>query len=1054
MSKVALRVYNREIETLVEQEHLEEAIAHCQHILKLYPKHLETYRLLGKAYLEAHRHTDAADIFQRVLISAPDDFVSQLGMSLVRDEQKDMDSAIWHMERAFEVNPSNAAVQGELRRLYGRRDGLEPPKIRLTRGALAYMYTKGGQYPQAIAEIKSVLAEDSTRLDMKVLMARAFYQAGQKVEATEICIDLLKDFPFCLDANRILVDILPGTSMAQSVDMYKKRVQALDPYAAQASSIFDLDSVPDNAVVMERLEWEPGSGPQDSFAGSTEQSTEAIPDFLRSSGWGPSTGEFQEGPVDFGADEPATPAPGLAAAEIPDWLKAMAPPGSSEQPAEEQASASGQNVEAEDLDWLAGLGSLPGGGQASQESSPAASDDQPNWLKDLGGPTSTDQPQAAATDSAGDDQPDWMKDLGTAAAAGAAGAAAQEGLDWLKTPNDSPESDTPAAQPAAGDDSDWLKTLAGSQESSPEQPVASASEGNGTPMDDMDWLKNLGGAQNADAPGEDQAGRPASAPTPSQPLPQAKMPKDSSAEDEAIPAMTAAVSGPGTSESEQDDAMKWLESLAEKQGAKPEELITNPTQRTETAPSWVDQVQNPSTPPSAPTSGAGAKDTTSAEKPIGTTQDWLERSAESGVDQSIPAFMEPPTLVQKPKSAMKQDDPDFVPGPLSGLVSGPGTSESEQDDAMKWLESLAQKQGAKAEELITNPDERTDEMPTWAAQTSAQPPAETPPVEPQPTPAEPQAAAPQNAPAAQEEDDMAWLQGLAGETSAAASSNEAASQESDERMPWEQEETPIPSAQELPQAPQASTEPEQSVTQAQPESAGDVSEWLKNLDVEDQAQPAPPSSQAAGEGLPDWLKSTPEDSASDADLPNWLKDQSADEQPAAPGPAPTWVSDSQTTPPASEPAPAETPQLIFSPPLETPPPPPEQPVSFEAPPADSAPPTPILASTPTPTTPVQPPTPVKPTVRQTGMLGDKDGPTLQNAREMMAHGSMESGINDYLKLIKRGKFLEEVIYDLKEATYAHPVDVIIWQTLGDAHMRANQLQEALDAYTKAEELLR
>jgi len=32
--------------------------------------------------------------------------------------------------------------------------------------------------------------------------------------------------------------------------------------------------------------------------------------------------------------------------------------------------------------------------------------------------------------------------------------------------------------------------------------------------------------------------------------------------------------------------------------------------------------------------------------------------------------------------------------------------------------------------------------------------------------------------------------------------------------------------------------------------------------------------------------------------------------------------------------------------------------------------------------------------------------------------------------------------------------VAIWQALGDAYMRANLLQEALDAYTKAEELLR
>ncbi len=49
MARVSLRIYNREIEGLIEQGQLDEAIAHCLHILKTYPKHLETYRLLGKA---------------------------------------------------------------------------------------------------------------------------------------------------------------------------------------------------------------------------------------------------------------------------------------------------------------------------------------------------------------------------------------------------------------------------------------------------------------------------------------------------------------------------------------------------------------------------------------------------------------------------------------------------------------------------------------------------------------------------------------------------------------------------------------------------------------------------------------------------------------------------------------------------------------------------------------------------------------------------------------------------------------------------------------------
>ncbi|MEJ5224970.1 MAG: tetratricopeptide repeat protein, partial [Anaerolineales bacterium] len=314
MAKISLRAYHREIESMIDSGHLEEAIGHCQHILKVHPKDLETYRLMAKAYLEAHRYTDAADLFQRVLFSVPDDFVSHLAMSLIRDEEKNLDAAIWHMERAFEQQPSNAALQAELKRLYGRRDGMEPLKIRLTRGALAQMYAKGEQYAQAIAEIRSVLSEDPDRTDLQVLLARVYFKAGQKVEATEICNTLLKKYPYNYEANRIMMEILPGTGRADSAQVYRQRVIQLDPYAAFLSeSMTSISDVPDNTVMIDRFEWDPDAaagylslpettGQRDAEWMSipeTEQPTAAlpaeedtIPDFLKEAGWGPATGQF------------------------------------------------------------------------------------------------------------------------------------------------------------------------------------------------------------------------------------------------------------------------------------------------------------------------------------------------------------------------------------------------------------------------------------------------------------------------------------------------------------------------------------------------------------------------------------------------------------------------------------------------------------------------------------------------------------------------------------------------------------------------------------------
>ena len=382
MAKVSLRAYNREIETMIDRNNLDEAVAHCQSILKTFPKHIETYRLLGKAYLEARRHNEAVDIFTRVLAAEPNDFVAHVGMSIIRDEQGKLDEAIWHMERAYEVQSANPAIQGELQRLYGRRDGMQPPRIRMTRGALAHMYIRGELYPQAISETKGILEEDQGRSDMQVLLAKAYYRSGQKKDAADAASLVLKRFPFCLDANLVLAEVL-GTDRPESAQVYRHRVVELDPYAAQVvENMFRANEVSDAAVSIDHLEWdgqpvgmsaewgaeqaislESGiidrdaqpdwlkeSFPaEDSSSLSTlpfdsEQATSAtpaqpaedIPDFLRAAGWGVSTGTFDESKSSMFDDEPASSAEPIAQGDLPDWVKAMAPQHEEAQPAGQQ----------------------------------------------------------------------------------------------------------------------------------------------------------------------------------------------------------------------------------------------------------------------------------------------------------------------------------------------------------------------------------------------------------------------------------------------------------------------------------------------------------------------------------------------------------------------------------------------------------------------------------------------------------------------------------------------------------------------------------------------
>src|SRR5690349_7296474 len=474
MAKVSLRAYNREIEAMIDRNHLDEAIAHCKHILKTFPKHLETYRLLGKAYLEFKRYPDAVDIFSRVLVALPNDFVSNVGMSIIRDEENKLDDAIWHMERAFETQPSNAAIQSELQRLYGRRDGVQLPRIRMTRGALAHMYVQGELYPQAISEIKSVLKEDPGRNDMQVLLARAYYRSGLKNDAAEVASSVLRTTPYCLDANRVVVDIL-GADHPESVQAYRQRVIELDPYASQVTgSMFSSNEVPDLAVSLDRLDWngqpvkgqadwemaqapalesgqrteetpdwlkstlsetpldqaQGGSMPAFNMGTQAEkpgEPAEELPDFLRAAGWGQATGSFDESKPVFAGDESAAPAQQIEQGDLPDWVKAMAP----QQPAE--TPPQGKEPEDEMPDWINKIGTsaLPIPSESADQpdwlketEAPAAqpAEDQPDWLKQLG---SAEQPTGPA-----DDQPDWLKGFESEANSGLSKPSTGE-LDWL-----------------------------------------------------------------------------------------------------------------------------------------------------------------------------------------------------------------------------------------------------------------------------------------------------------------------------------------------------------------------------------------------------------------------------------------------------------------------------------------------------------------------------------------------------------------------------------------------------------------------------------------------
>ncbi|MCL4264826.1 MAG: tetratricopeptide repeat protein [Anaerolineae bacterium] len=224
MPTITLQEYHERIEKLIDESMLTDAVSHCRHILDSHPSHIHTYRLLAKALLEQHDYDGASDLFQRVLSADPNDFVAHVGLSIVRAEESQVEDALWHLQRAFEIEPYNAAIQEELRRHYAQFSDMAIDRIPLSSGALARLYIKGELYQQAVQELRHAVQNSQDRVDLEVLLAEALWRNEQRVDAEEMCLNVLQKLPNCIAVNAILSEIWLQTGRIGESQKYLRRL--------------------------------------------------------------------------------------------------------------------------------------------------------------------------------------------------------------------------------------------------------------------------------------------------------------------------------------------------------------------------------------------------------------------------------------------------------------------------------------------------------------------------------------------------------------------------------------------------------------------------------------------------------------------------------------------------------------------------------------------------------------------------------------------------------------------------------------------------------------
>lgn len=254
MPTIALRAYLEEINALLQMDAPAGAVAHCRQILKAFPKTVAVYRLLGNALYSAGDFNRARDVYERFLSAIPEDALAHKRIGAILALRGSLDQALWHTQRAFELQPGNRQLRTQLQELHNRRSGTAPTPVHLTRSALARIYLHNQYYSETINEARAALTQDPGRSDLLLVLAEALLNTGKLIEAANACNLVLRRLPYCFSANLIVWRIVAQESRREEAEGYRHRLCDLDPYFIYVEHPkMHPEEAPAELVLVERL---------------------------------------------------------------------------------------------------------------------------------------------------------------------------------------------------------------------------------------------------------------------------------------------------------------------------------------------------------------------------------------------------------------------------------------------------------------------------------------------------------------------------------------------------------------------------------------------------------------------------------------------------------------------------------------------------------------------------------------------------------------------------------------------------------------------------------